>query len=95
MKVIKIYLPENLDKRFRKVSMEVYGYRKGAISKAGAQAIQRWVLEYEKDVEEIDVPEDPVKAIRGMLSYVKEPGVILQHEASKMRAKKLLEEMKK
>jgi len=75
----KIYLPEELEKRLRKTAMEVYGYGRGSISKAGAAAIER-----------IDIPEDPVEAIRGMLSHVPASGVQLQHEAPRIRAQKRL-----
>ena len=37
-------------------------------------------------LKEVRIPEDPVKAIRGMLKHVKKSGVELQHEAQKIRA---------
>jgi len=86
----KIYLPEELEKRLRKTAMEVYGYGRGSISKAGAAAIERWVHEHEILLEGIDIPEDPVEAIRGMLSHVPASGVQLQHEAPRIRTQKRL-----
>ena len=41
MKGIKIYLDEELEKRFRKVAMEIYGYGRGSISRAAEDAIRK------------------------------------------------------
>jgi len=86
MKDLKIYLPEELEKRFKKMSMEAYGYGRGSISKAAAEAIRKWTSEREEVLGEFEVPEDPIGAIRGMLKHVKKTSVELQHEASKIRA---------
>ncbi len=42
---VKIYLSEELEEQFKRRSMETYGYGRGSISKAGAEAIQRWTSE--------------------------------------------------
>lgn len=89
MKSLKIYLNEEIEKRFRKVAMEIYGYGRGSISKAAENAIKKWILENEKLLEEIEIPDNPVKAIRGMLKNVKKSGVELQHEARSIRAKRI------
>jgi len=52
-------------------------------------AIKRWVMEREKVLKEIRIPEDPVKAIRGMLKHVKKSGVELQHEVQQIRTGKI------
>ena len=88
MRGLKVYVDEVLEKRFRKVAMEVYGYGRGSISKAVEDAMRRWLLEHEVMLAEIEIPEDPVKAIRGMLKHVKKSGVELQHEARSIRAGK-------
>ncbi len=88
MKDLKIYLPEELEKRFKKMSMETYGYGRGSISKAAAEAIRKWTAEREEILQEFKVPEDPIGAIRGMLKHVKKTSVELQHEASKIRAER-------
>ena len=89
MKGLKVYVDEELEKRFRKVAMEVYGYGRGSISKAVEDAMRKWLLEHEVMLSEIEVPDDPVKAIRGMLKNVKKSGVELQHEARSIRVKKV------
>jgi len=89
MKDMKIYLPEELEKRFKKMSMEAYGYGKGSISKAAAEAIRKWTVERE-EIQEFKVPDDPVGAIRGMLKHVKKTSVELQHEASKIWAERAM-----
>jgi len=85
---LKVYVDEELKKRFCKVAMEVYGYGRGSISKAVEDAMRRWLLEHEIMLAEIEIPEDPVKVIRGMLKHVKKSGVELQHEARSIRAMK-------
>jgi len=89
MKGLKVYVDEELEKRFRKVAMEVYGYGRGSISKAVEDAMRKWLLEHEVMLSEIEVPDDPVKAIRGMLKNVKKSRVELQHEARSIRVKKV------
>ncbi|MEW5955270.1 MAG: hypothetical protein AB1626_01890 [Candidatus Micrarchaeota archaeon] len=79
---VKVYLPDEAAKRFRKAAMTAYGYRKGALSKAAEQALAAW----SKNVfpsENLAIPEDPVGAIRGLLRHVKEDSVTLQHHAWK------------
>jgi hypothetical protein len=44
---MKIYLPEELDERFRKAAMNAYGYGRGSISKAATGAISEWCDKYE------------------------------------------------
>lgn len=90
MKDLKIYLPEELEKRFKKMSMETYGYGRGSISKAATEAIRKWTAEREEILQEFKVPEDPIGAIRGMLKHVKKTSVELQHEASKIRAERAI-----
>jgi len=89
MRGLKIYLDEDLEKRFRRMAMEIFGFGRGSISRAAEDAIRKWVLEYERIVGEIEVPEDPVRAIRGMLRHVKKSSVELQHEVRELRRENL------
>lgn len=89
MRGSKIYIDEELEMNFRKVAMEIYGYGRGSISKAAEDAIRRWLMEHESLLGEIEVPEDPVEAIRGMLRHVRKGGVELQHEARRIRVKRV------
>jgi len=90
MKGLKIYLPEELEKRFKKMSMDAYGYGRGSISKAATDAIRKWTAEREEIPREFEIPVDPIGAIRGMLKHVKKTSVELQHEASKIRAERAM-----
>ena len=45
---VKIYLTNDLDKRFRKAAMEAYGYARGSISKAASEAFLEWCRKREK-----------------------------------------------
>jgi len=48
---IRIVLEEELEKKFRKVAMEKYGYKKGALSKFANEIIRKY-LEEEGSVSE-------------------------------------------
>lgn len=57
---------------------------------AAKKALEEWTYKVRKAKM---TAEDPVEAIWGMLSEVKKEGVELQHEAGKIRAKKLEHEL--
>ena len=88
MKTIRIYLPEELEKKFRKISMETYGYSRGALSKAAVEALRSWIRRQEVVSAQVEIPREPVKAVRGLLRHVAEGSVELQHQAAEMRARK-------
>ena len=48
MAELKIYLPEDMDTRFRKTAMNVFGYGRGSLSRAAVEAIQLWCNEKDK-----------------------------------------------
>ena len=45
MAELKVYLSEDLDKRFRMLAMSVYGYGRGSLSKAAVEALTKWCAE--------------------------------------------------
>ena len=47
MAELKVYLPDELDKRFRRVAMETYGYSHGSLSKAASEALTDWCSKHE------------------------------------------------
>ena len=42
MAELKIFIPEQLNIRFRKAAMDVYGYGRGSLSKAAVEALETW-----------------------------------------------------
>ncbi|HZY47841.1 MAG TPA: hypothetical protein VFE96_08610 [Candidatus Bathyarchaeia archaeon] len=44
---LKVYLSEELDKRFRMLAMNAYGYGRGSLSSAAVDALTRWCEEHE------------------------------------------------
>jgi len=68
MKPLRIYLPEELKKKFRKFSMESYGYSRGSLSRAAVEAIKSWISTHQTSPE-FAVPDEPVKALRGLLRH--------------------------
>jgi hypothetical protein len=85
---IKVYVSNNVEEKFRRLAMSVHGYGRGSLSKAAEEAFLWWTMRHESKLGEVDVPKDPVAAIRGLLSGVGKSGVQLQHEARKIRAVK-------
>ena len=47
MPELKIRLPNELDKRFRKAAMAVHGYGRGSISKGAIEALAKWCTDHE------------------------------------------------
>jgi len=88
---IKVYISDDVERRFREVAMKLYGYRKGSLSVASEKAISAWLSQVSEVLEIAESIEDPVEAIYGILSHVKRTGVELQHEAGEIRVKKALE----
>ncbi|MBS7623058.1 hypothetical protein KEJ39_05210 [Candidatus Bathyarchaeota archaeon] len=84
MRSLRIYLPEELERKFRRASMECYGYSRGSLSKAAADAIRRWIR-VQETMAGIEIPSEPVRVLRGLLSHVEKSSVELQHEAAEIR----------
>lgn len=78
---LKIKLPNELEKLFRKIAMHRFGFAKGAISHAAKEAIEEWT-------EEGAEPEINFNEMKGILKKTKKMSVELQHDAWKKIAKK-------
>ena len=50
MPELKIHLPDELNQRFRKAAMMVYGYGRGSISRAAIEALSKWCTDHEHTV---------------------------------------------
>ncbi|MEM0384286.1 MAG: hypothetical protein QXI02_04165 [Candidatus Caldarchaeum sp.] len=86
---IRIILGEELERRFRELAMRRFGYGKGALSKAAAEAIANWLQQTHASME-IEFVGDPVDAVSGLLSDVDVDAVELQHRAAEMWRLKVL-----
>jgi len=91
MRPLRVYLPEELEEKFRKISMQSYGYSRGSLSRAAAEAIRSWIRAQEV-ASEVKIPSEPVRALRGLLRHVRKSGVDLQHEEAEIRARKAMGE---
>ena len=47
MGILHVRIDDELEKRFRKKVLDVYGARKGALAKAVEEAIKLWLERYE------------------------------------------------
>jgi len=86
---LRVNIPEELEKKFRKEAMEIFGYNKGSLSAASETALKNWVESVEL-VRESKKIRDPVESMDGMLKGVKMESVELQHKTKKIWAKKAL-----
>ena len=87
---IKLYISDEVERKFRETAMRLYGYGKGSLSIASEKAILAWLSQVSEVLDMAETIEDPVETIYGMLSHVKRTGVELQHEAREIRAKRAL-----
>jgi len=85
---MKVIIDDKVEKEFRRVAMKKYGYGKGALSEAAEAAFDEWSSNQDRDVTVASDLSDPVIAIEGLLRNVRANSVELQHEATKVRAKK-------
>ena len=87
--VLKVELEKELEHKFREAAMMKYGYQKGSLQKATKEALSSWVMQQSTKIPKVD---DPFKLVEGMLSHLrgKTTSVELQHEATKLWAKKYL-----
>ena len=87
--VLKVELEEELEQKFRETAMKKFGHRKGSLQRATKEALSIWTLQQSSKVPKVD---DPFKLVRGMLNELKgkTTSVELQHEATKIWAKKYL-----
>lgn len=87
---VKVYIADDVEKRFRRMAMNIHGFGKGSISRAAEEAFMRWISETEQAIELIEIPEKPEEIIEGLLKGVNKTGVELQHEARLYRVAKVL-----
>lgn len=86
---LRVRVSREVEQKFRKLAMKRFGYRKGSLSKAAEEAITTWISKVEG--KELTFEGDPVEAIDGLLSDLDLDSVELQHEAGKIWASKVLE----
>ena len=75
---MKITIPDDVEKLFRKIAMIRFGYQKGAISQAAKSAIKKWASESLDEEQKRDAKWDKFV---GILKHIKKTSVELQHEA--------------
>lgn len=87
--VLKVELEKELEHKFREAAMKKYGYAKGSLQKATREALSSWIMQQSTKIPKVD---DPFRLVEGMLSHLKgkTTSVELQHEATKLWAKKYL-----
>jgi hypothetical protein len=91
MDEIKVYVSDELERKFKEAAMKLYGYDEGSLSTASEKAFTAWLSQVSEVMDLAETIEDPVEAIYGMLSHVSRTGVDLQHKARDIRAKRSLE----
>lgn len=79
---IKIVMPEEMEKKFRRQAMMKFGYQKGAISKAAQKAIENWTNmgSAKEDYKDSSIAKNSLDKLTGIMKHVKKTSVQLQHE---------------
>ena len=90
MSEMKIKLPDDVERKFRRLAMKRFGYQKGSMSEAATQAIIGWNNNYEEADKDFSW-----ESLEGVLKDVKKTSVQLQHEAWDFINKKYLNKGKK
>lgn len=83
---LRLQLRSDLERRFREAAMRRFGFRRGALTRAAEQAIEKWIS---SGVESVRFEGDPVKAIDGILAGLTLSSVELQHSAKRTWASKV------
>ncbi|MBI5392395.1 hypothetical protein HZA96_00875 [Candidatus Woesearchaeota archaeon] len=86
--VLKLELQSENERKFRELAMRKYGFSRGAIKKAGEEALKRWIKQEDRGT----LPRkdrDPLKSLYGAMKHLhgKKTSVQLQHEALQLWAK--------
>jgi len=87
---LKVQVDGEIERKFRELAMRRFGYGKGSLSKAAEEAFAMWISMVE-DALEFDG--DPVESIDGLLADVEIDSVELQHEAIKLWASRVVEDV--
>jgi len=89
MGAIKVQIQDEIERRFRRVAMQQFGFAKGSLSLAAERAFDNYTKKA--------VSTENIKlrglgtALRGALAHVKgKTSVELQHETSRMRAERAM-----
>lgn len=78
---IRLQVKEELEKKFREAAMKRFGYRKGSLSRAAEEALQKWLAF--TSVEDFVFKGNPVESLEGLLADVDLDSVELQHIVTK------------
>lgn len=83
MGVIKVNIPDDEEEEFRKAAMDIFGHKKGSLSKAARKALNEW----REKVQTEGFSEEILERMHGQLSHVDETSVEAQEKAIEERAK--------
>jgi len=77
MAELKVYLSEELVKRFRMLAMSVFGYGRGSLSEAAVDALTKWCEEHEARKLDQEPKEGPLHSNSDPVSRAEErPGAV-------------------
>ncbi len=82
---LRLQLRSDLERRFREAAMRRFDFRKGALTRAAEQAIEKWLSTGKGSVR---FDGDPVEAIDGILADLRKDSVELQHSVKGTWARK-------
>jgi hypothetical protein len=77
MAELKVYLSQELDKRFRMLAMRIYGYGRGSLSEAAVEALTKWCEEHEVHMSDPEPKQETSRSNSDPVARAEErPGVV-------------------
>ena len=83
MGTIKVSIPDDEEEKFRKAAMEIFGHKRGSLTKAARKAFGEW----SEKVQTEGFSEQVLERMQGQLSHVDETSVEVQEKALEERAR--------
>jgi hypothetical protein len=81
MAELKVYLTEELDQRFRRLAMNVYGYGRGSLSEAAVEAFTKWCEDHEARRIDQQPKDEPSRSSSDPATRAEErPGIVSSAE---------------
>lgn len=80
MGTVKFTVPDEVEERFREWPMKRFGHKRGALGKAGEEALIEWIAEQDVEFEPALAPaRSPITSKRGALGHVEASSSELEH----------------
>ena len=76
MAELKVYLSGELDKKFRKLAMSIFGYGRGSLSEAAVEALNSWCQQHENQNNSLQSVQSPSPESDPIARAEERPGIL-------------------